>query len=260
MKSFLRGFLNSNGYIQTNKLLAREIGLYEALILGDLISREEYCEERCLIGDDGFFEAKRKSLEHNTTLSPYKQREAEKKLNVEYGFIKTKARGMPKRNFYKIEYEAISKFFLEKTKKTSKKLVILNKPAYIMREFLNDKDKQKEVAIEYANKKNIPINKVELEIIKFINYWSELTPNGRKQNWEIKKTFELKRRLNTWFDNFLKYNKVTNNIQNNDDWRKSYDNRNNIKQDIVDDKTRLQNLKKLDSVRNKLIKDLVLKK
>jgi len=40
---------------------------------------------------------------------------------------------------------------------------------------------------------------VRSEIKKFIDYWTELTPNGTKQLWETKKTFQVKLRLLNWF-------------------------------------------------------------
>lgn len=42
---------------------------------------------------------------------------------------------------------------------------------------------------------------IDLEIKKFISYWTEHTPSGKKQRWEIQKTFEVKRRLITWLGN-----------------------------------------------------------
>lgn len=39
------------------------------------------------------------------------------------------------------------------------------------------------------------------EVLKFNNYWTELNGTGKKKRWELQKTFEWKRRLNTWFGN-----------------------------------------------------------
>ena len=38
------------------------------------------------------------------------------------------------------------------------------------------------------------------EIKKFILYWTELNSTGKKQLWQTKPTFEVSRRLRTWFD------------------------------------------------------------
>lgn len=40
---------------------------------------------------------------------------------------------------------------------------------------------------------------VRKEIKKFCDYWSELNATGKKQRWEKQETFEVKRRLSTWF-------------------------------------------------------------
>lgn len=37
------------------------------------------------------------------------------------------------------------------------------------------------------------------EIKAFTDYWTELTHNGVKQHWECQKTFEVEKRLKTWF-------------------------------------------------------------
>ena len=42
---------------------------------------------------------------------------------------------------------------------------------------------------------------LERELNKFIAYWTEPTKSGRKQLWETKPTFEVRRRLSTWFNN-----------------------------------------------------------
>lgn len=44
------------------------------------------------------------------------------------------------------------------------------------------------------------------EIRKFYIYWTEPTKSGKKQLWETKETFEVKRRLYTWLSRAGKYN------------------------------------------------------
>jgi len=43
------------------------------------------------------------------------------------------------------------------------------------------------------------------EIKNFCRYWTELTQGGRKQRWECQKTFEVQKRLATWFNNLGKW-------------------------------------------------------
>lgn len=42
---------------------------------------------------------------------------------------------------------------------------------------------------------------LEKEINKFIAYWTEPSKSGKKQRWEQQSTFEVRRRLATWFNN-----------------------------------------------------------
>ena len=37
------------------------------------------------------------------------------------------------------------------------------------------------------------------ETEKFISYWTERNQAGTKERWQMEKTFEIKRRLSTWF-------------------------------------------------------------
>jgi hypothetical protein len=39
---------------------------------------------------------------------------------------------------------------------------------------------------------------IKREVLKFIAYWTEPTASGKKQRWEIQKTFDYRRRLATW--------------------------------------------------------------
>lgn len=39
------------------------------------------------------------------------------------------------------------------------------------------------------------------ELLKFKNYWTEPTKSGKRVRWELQGTFDVKRRLGTWFRN-----------------------------------------------------------
>ena len=47
----------------------------------------------------------------------------------------------------------------------------------------------------------IPNHMVVRELLKFKNYWSEPTKSGKKEKWELQQTFDVRRRLGTWFRN-----------------------------------------------------------
>ena len=46
--------------------------------------------------------------------------------------------------------------------------------------------------------KGWPMSAASEEMAKFVSYWTELTPSGRRQRWETQKAFEVRRRLATW--------------------------------------------------------------
>lgn len=46
---------------------------------------------------------------------------------------------------------------------------------------------------------------IRRELNKFASYWTEPNPTGKKQLWETKKTFEVKRRLVTWLGNIKQF-------------------------------------------------------
>ncbi len=44
------------------------------------------------------------------------------------------------------------------------------------------------------------------EIKNFIGYWREKNPSGKKERWEMERTFEVKRRLSTWMSKAISFN------------------------------------------------------
>ena len=53
----------------------------------------------------------------------------------------------------------------------------------------------------------LPDNILKEEIQKFILYWTEKNPNGKKEKWEMQSTFDVKRRLASWLKNTEKWEK-----------------------------------------------------
>lgn len=84
-----------------------------------------------------------------------------------------------------------------KKKNSNKELT----PKEKMIKFIN----KPEIAINPLIKKGIDKNLAESEIMKFYNYWTEPTKSGKKQRWELQPTFDVGRRLATWFNNINKY-------------------------------------------------------
>ena len=63
--------------------------------------------------------------------------------------------------------------------------------------FFTNPSYQEEV-IAWLKEKGCPDDIARRECIKFISYWTELNKSGKKQRWEMEKTFEIRRRIATW--------------------------------------------------------------
>jgi len=84
-------------------------------------------------------------------------------------------------------------------------------PAEEMKSFLEGGKLAVEIAAKIIEKSGMPQITVVNELVNFRGYWTELNGTGKKQRWEMEKTFELKRRLGTWFKNADKFNTNTSN-------------------------------------------------
>ncbi len=81
-------------------------------------------------------------------------------------------------------------------------------PKILMLEFIescNSKNERYYKLIELLKKRGVPEPTAILEIQKFLNHWTELNQSGTKQLWQLKKTFEVNKRLATWFGNIGKW-------------------------------------------------------
>ena len=108
--------LASSSFITLNKDLAREIGLYEAIIYAELCSKALYYTERNELDNEGYFYFTSNQLENSTTLSYKKQSPALRNLK-ESGLISSKITGLPAKTYYKIseiEIDNLVTKFLQK--------------------------------------------------------------------------------------------------------------------------------------------------
>ena len=97
--------LSTDGFIQVNKTLIKKAGLHEAILIGELCAEYNYWEEQNLL-EDGFFYSTRDNIEENTGLSEHYQRKALSTL-YELGIILIEKRGLPAKNYYKINFDAL---------------------------------------------------------------------------------------------------------------------------------------------------------
>lgn len=70
---------------------------------------------------------------------------------------------------------------------------------YALKFFRNDHPTTKAEA-EYFVGRGASPEVVREQFVRFMHYWGELTPGGKKQRWQTEKTFEVRKRLVTWFD------------------------------------------------------------
>ena len=124
----MKHLLSSTAFLVLNKELARQVGLKEAVLLADLISKEEYFIANGMT--DGWFFNTAKNIEQDTCLTTHQQSRAIKRLE-DLGILETKVVGIPaKKHFKIIENKLLSYFntsFKESDKQVFKKGKTINK-------------------------------------------------------------------------------------------------------------------------------------
>ena len=95
----MKHLLSSSAFIVLNKQLAKQVGLKEAVLLADLISKEEYFIANGMT--DGWFFNTEANIEKDTTLTPYQQRKCLKTLKTSL-ILETKRKGIPAKQYFKI--------------------------------------------------------------------------------------------------------------------------------------------------------------
>jgi hypothetical protein len=103
----MKHLLSSTAFLILNKELARRVGLKEAVLLSDLISKEEYFISNGMT--DGWFFNTEANIEADTTLTPYQQRKCIKNLK-KHKLIIVKRMGIPAKQFFKINEEQVIQF------------------------------------------------------------------------------------------------------------------------------------------------------
>ena len=101
--------LRSNAYLTINKNLIKSIGLKEAVLYSDLLSKSQYFMERNIAPEDrenneGWFFNTVENIKRDTGLSPFQQREVIIKL-IEKGLIEHKLQDMPAKGYFKIRID-----------------------------------------------------------------------------------------------------------------------------------------------------------
>ena len=172
--------LANQGYIIINKQIAKEYGLHEAIILGELAQEYNYFDDRDML-EDGWFYSTIENVEEATTLSAHQQRTALKHLEEE-GFIEVQRRGVPAKRYIRLDVEELSNKMLKNLTTGSKKIKELDVKKF-------NGNNNKEIII---NNNNNNINSAVEEIISYLN-----SKAGTRYNPKTKQTVQhIRARLN----------------------------------------------------------------
>jgi len=167
--------IKQDGYIAVSKKLIQTIGLNEAVMYGELLSKFKYYIERNRLTKEGEFYCTCKTLQELTSLSKYQQTKAINKL-VELGLIEKNIKGMPAKRYFRIVTEnnniyEILKINKIETETSSTQLLKNSLPSSketqqqeVEKLYLsNNKDNNKD------NKNNIIINNDAKASVKVVN-------------------------------------------------------------------------------------------
>jgi len=210
----MKHLLSSSAFLIVNKQLAKQVGLKGAVLLADLISKEEYFIANGMT--DGWFFNTEANIERDTTLTSYQQRKVLKSLK-KYQIIETKRKGIPAKQYFKINEANLLKIIsCEETEE-----LVVKKLNDLSETNLTTINKNKEIRIN----NNINISKRRndfvLEVLSFdydesilngfVDYWTEPNKSNTKMKFELNKTWSTKLRLKTWANNQKKWDKPKSN-------------------------------------------------
>jgi len=205
----MKHLLSSSAFLIVNKQLAKQVGLKGAVLLADLISKEEYFIANGMT--DGWFFNTAKNIEEDTCLTSHQQRKAIKNLK-ELGIIETKVVGIPAKQHFKIIENKMLSYFNTSCEESAK--LVVKKTQTINKNNNNNNNKN-----NISNRRDKFVFEVltfdyeECILNGFIDYWTEPNKSNTKMKFELNKTWSTKLRLNTWANNQKKWDKPKSNIK-----------------------------------------------
>ena len=203
----MKHLLSSSAFLIVNKQLAKQVGLKGAVLLADLISKEEYFIANGMT--DGWFFNTAKNIEDDTCLTSHQQRKAIKSLK-DLGIIETKVVGIPAKQHFKIIENKLLSYFNTSCEESAK--LVVKKTQTI-----NNNNNKNNNNNNISNRRNEFVFEVlsfdydESILNGFIDYWTEPNKSKSKMKFELEKTWETKRRLKTWANNQKKWDKPKSN-------------------------------------------------
>ena len=190
----MKHLLSSSAFLVLNKELARQIGLKEAVLLADLISKEEYFIANGMT--DGWFFNTEANIEKDTTLTPYQQRKCIKSLKKN-GIIETKRKGVPAKQYFKVNEELVVKFL---NNLSLSKCTTINKNKEIR---INNKPFNKPTILEVQNYCSERNNNIEAEA--FIDFYESkgwFVGKNKMKDWKAcVRTWEMRNKTKKKWNN-----------------------------------------------------------
>jgi hypothetical protein len=187
----LKILADQKNYIIYNKVIANKYGIFESIILGDLISKENYFEQQNKLDSEGFFYSTYEDIENSTSIKRDRIIKAIQTL-VDFGMISKKGAGIPRKTYYKINEErtiACLSFEFQTTRDSKFKHQSKGNPNY----YTNNKIKEDNEAdasslplnnfsTNSKNKKKIILPKEKIDFIKEISAIVEINAVFPKEN------------------------------------------------------------------------------
>ncbi len=173
----MKSLLSSTAYIVLNKDLARKIGLKEAVLLADLISKEEYFNKLGECNEGWFFNTEA-NIYKDTTLTPYQQRKCLKTLK-KHQIISVKRIGIPAKQHFKINEQLVVQFL---NNLSCENLTTFNKNKLIRN---NNKYFKAPTILEIENYCKERNNNIEAEV--FFNFYESKgwkVGKAKMKNWQ----------------------------------------------------------------------------
>jgi hypothetical protein len=99
-------------FVRVPRPFIRKFNLNTAVMLSEIYSEYTYWKDRNGLQDGGWFFSTVENMYYNTGLSKHQQLAACKEL-VEYGIIKLKYHGMPKKRYFKFDSATFNKLDID---------------------------------------------------------------------------------------------------------------------------------------------------
>jgi len=172
----MKHLLSSSAFLIVNKQLAKQVGLKGAVLLADLISKEEYFIANGMT--DGWFFNTEANIEKDTTLTAYQQRKCLKELK-KHQLIEVKRKGIPAKQYFKINEQQVMQL-LNNLSATNLTTINKNKEIRIINKYFN-----KPTILEVENYCILRKNNVDAEaFIAFYESKGWMIGKNKMKDWK----------------------------------------------------------------------------